>query len=81
MFDKQSICRPERLTERWVQEITDAIRHVCLTAPRLSARPTQPESAWKDYVAQLQTHPCSQDPQVQAILSYEIDYRSVYDRR
>ena len=73
------LCRPERLTCRWVREITDSICVVCPSSytclPLVPPTPENVEVWWNQYWSQLSNHQCIKHPLVQQIIAFEKDYR------
>lgn len=73
-MNTREICRPQRLTCRWVFEITRAISVICADAPTVSYC-KDAEHEWRLYLLQLDHHPCGRNPEVGRVLQYERDYR------
>lgn len=79
MSDKSiHVCRPQRLTCRWVEEMTAALRRICPSLPRPNpCVPAQAEQVWQEYWSQFSHHQCAHHPIVQQVLAYELDYREI----
>ncbi len=79
-FCFDSVCRPAKLTCRWVREITKAVSIVCPSMPPAPCD-RNPKAAWSSYLNQLEQSKCWKDPTVQQILKFEIDYNTILSRR
>jgi hypothetical protein len=66
-------CRPERLTCRWVKEITESISNVCPSIRRVQ-KCKDANKEWSRFTSELNKSPCSNHPTVTKILKFEIDY-------
>lgn len=82
-MQRDGVCRPSRLTHRWVHEMSAAIHRLC---PSLSPVPrsttdsdTMPEEVWNQYFNELASKhsQCLQNETVQKVLSYELDYNDL----
>ena len=74
------VCRPTKITCRWLQEITEAIHLVCPDAQpvKCGGGSVSPGSLWTDYLDTLQQRTtCATMPKVQQILKFEMDYNDV----
>lgn len=72
----EQVCRPVRLTCRWVREMTQSIHTLCPSILPV-VHCTQAEHEWAHYWQQLEKSRCIQDPQVQQVLRYERDYQDI----
>ncbi len=71
-----SVCRPEKITCRWVQEITEAINVLCPQAERVYCTPNHAEALWATYTEQ-ELPKCLHHPKVNQIIRFEIDYNDI----
>lgn len=73
-----SICRPERITCRWIFEISEAINNVCkdsnVPAYIFCIKKGSAEQEWRHYFDLLSSSNCIKNPTVQKILNFEVDY-------
>lgn len=76
---KERVCRPPRLTCRWIQELTLAISILCPKVPPIQTCPTDLEHLWAQYWSRLSPE-CLAQKQVQQILQYEVDYHEILKR-
>lgn len=66
-------CRPERLTCRWVKEITESISNVCPSIRNVQ-KCNDADMEWSKFTSKLNKSPCISHPIVVKILRFEIDY-------
>lgn len=76
------ICRPQKITPRWINEITKAINKQCPQERELFpiqvSNQDNLESIWNDYIHKLENNKkCIKNPTVQKILKFEIDYNDL----
>lgn len=78
-----TICRPEKLTCRWIKEMTEAIRMACpVGSPDPVLVCNHPEQVWTEYLTKLEQGQCiQQSPEVRQMLAFELDYNDVRSRR
>jgi hypothetical protein len=66
-------CRPEKLTCRWIKEMTEAISNICPTQKRI-IKCIDKEKQWNDYYSKLQKTECINYQNISNILNGSIDY-------
>lgn len=75
---KMDICRPKKLTCRWVNEITSAIGKVCPELERVQcSKDDSPEEIWVEYMSRLGNSSCKRKKIVKRIMTFEIDYNDI----
>ena len=81
MSTTTKVCRPDKLTCRWVREMTEAIHVVCPSgpAPVLTCDKSNPEKSWSEYLQKLGQ--CVDHPTVRRMLEFELDYNDVRNKK
>jgi hypothetical protein len=70
------VCRPQKITCRWLKEITMAINRVCPEQEMIKKCEVDLEVQWKDYVTNLK---CQKNGDVRDILEFKTDYNVFLD--
>lgn len=74
---KEEICRPAKLTCRWLREISESIHTLCPSKQIIEkCQVGKEEKMWNEWLSDLSGE-CKSSKnfnQIQRILSYEIDY-------
>lgn len=73
------LCRPPKITCRWIEEMSEAIHTQCPSQPILKCiKGSSPEYLWDIYWKNLQKNTaCINHPTVQKILRFEVDYNQI----
>lgn len=75
------VCRPPKLTCRWVNEMARTMGMLCPAAPSPPQcfSTSNTEVLWRIYLSRLQETQCTKLPLVQQVLAFELDYHTILD--